>query len=527
MGSGCSSYNLTDGANRAVSVVQRNISRNVPRRESESMNPFSEKDFATISTYTAVISRENNTYSNSDIDCDYEGVDLKGCSQSSDHHHAHINPSCSNEIAGSRKILKVADMSGRRHCDPYTFLEAEATKDPEFSIYTDIDASACDLTDLPLLGLPNIISLNLNDNSFISFPVDVFHLDNLKELHLANQGHHTLRHVKTSFSTDNWTDGRPVATPEPLLDEPSKLCVIPNDIVLCKALQELHLGNNEISSLPETFEGLKNLQHLDLYNNSFKVFPDCLCRMKWLKCLILSHNEIHSLPNTLGEMKGLETLRLSDNMLRTVPDSICSLVDLELLTLRRNRLQQLPIRLTNLTKLKQTHDVSLDETQQGHKGLFLEDNKFQFPPQKTCNKGVEAVFSYLRKAAENPHLDRLQPSKNCLGVLKEKAADPVSLNDAFLMDLAKDIGFEWESLATYLAIPKATVEQIKIDYHGRCKMQIFTVLRNWRDNNSYKGQKYLASDLSNALIKVDSRDLAEKVAKRCSLQMSETVVFYV
>ena len=56
----------------------------------------------------------------------------------------------------------------------------------------------------------------------------------------------------------------------------------------------------------------------------------------------------------------------------------------------------------------------------------------------------------------------------------------VDLSDVYLSDLSAHIGREWQTLASYLNISRARVDQIKAD-HPYTRDQITTMLVDWRN----------------------------------------------
>jgi len=108
-------------------------------------------------------------------------------------------------------------------------------------------------------------------------------------------------------------------------------------------LQDLNLGHNRFSRLPEELSLLINLRKLNLEHNLLNEFPKCVLsfyrleelrvrhnrikdlpwgmnRLKRLKVLTLDSNEIDYLPNTIGKLKFLTEFSLIPNPLGTVND---------------------------------------------------------------------------------------------------------------------------------------------------------------------------------------------------------------
>ncbi|MFM6203444.1 MAG: leucine-rich repeat domain-containing protein, partial [Dolichospermum sp.] len=78
----------------------------------------------------------------------------------------------------------------------------------------------------------------------------------------------------------------------------------------------LFLGNNQLTTLPESITQLSNLRNL-----------------------YLSKNRMTPLPESIAQLSNLTVLDLSDNKLTTLPEAIKQLSQLEKLDLRENRLK--------------------------------------------------------------------------------------------------------------------------------------------------------------------------------------------
>lgn len=65
---------------------------------------------------------------------------------------------------------------------------------------------------------------------------------------------------------------------------------LPEEISMFTRLQEFHLPNNELTTLPFAFRELHELRRLNLDSNSFKQFPDLIKSMKGLKHLSIDGN---------------------------------------------------------------------------------------------------------------------------------------------------------------------------------------------------------------------------------------------
>ncbi|XP_072025578.1 death domain-containing protein CRADD-like [Amphiura filiformis] len=68
---------------------------------------------------------------------------------------------------------------------------------------------------------------------------------------------------------------------------------------------------------------------------------------------------------------------------------------------------------------------------------------------------------------------------------------PSDPSDALMMDIANDIGVEWEQLATYLNFTTAEIGRLKMDHPHSAQTRTFNMLVTWRgrqDNSVNKRQ---------------------------------------
>lgn len=103
------------------------------------------------------------------------------------------------------------------------------------------------------------------------------------------------------------------------------------------SLTHLCLRCNQLATLPGNFNCLTSLTYLDLGENELTTLPESVCSLSNLMHLALDCNRIISLSASVGRLVGLKTLLLFNNRLETMPDSIIHLTSLARLDLTFNR----------------------------------------------------------------------------------------------------------------------------------------------------------------------------------------------
>lgn len=101
----------------------------------------------------------------------------------------------------------------------------------------------------------------------------------------------------------------------------NRLTVLPEDWSRVPNLGELHLADNEITDIPQTFcHSLRsNLSLLDMSKNKIKILKPFFCQLHSLVTLRLNENELVVLPSQIGHMTALRFLYVTQNRLRVLP----------------------------------------------------------------------------------------------------------------------------------------------------------------------------------------------------------------
>eukprot|EP01156_Anaeramoeba_ignava_P018365 Anaeramoba_ignava/a91537_10.p1 GENE.a91537_10~~a91537_10.p1 ORF type:complete len:306 (-),score=21.60 a91537_10:15-932(-) len=150
----------------------------------------------------------------------------------------------------------------------------------------------------------------------------------------------------------------------------------------------LDLSNRDLHELPPEIGELTQLVHLDLSYNYLQTIPPEIGKLVNLKTLLLLKNEIKELPAEIGHLKGLTLMDISHNRFKAIPKEIKYLTNLKSLDASYGTITHLPVEFIELLSLKE---------------LFLEENPFEFPPQKVVKRGLYATMHFL--TSEKKKLD--------------------------------------------------------------------------------------------------------------------------
>lgn len=99
-----------------------------------------------------------------------------------------------------------------------------------------------------------------------------------------------------------------------------QLTSLPEVIGEFNQLEQLNVGGNQLTYLPQSFCQLKNLWLLDLSHNVLTSLPEDIKEFSLLTALKLANNQLTSLPAKLGELENLSILDLNNNLLSSLPE---------------------------------------------------------------------------------------------------------------------------------------------------------------------------------------------------------------
>eukprot|EP01126_Amoeba_proteus_P024553 TRINITY_DN2470_c0_g1_i10.p1 TRINITY_DN2470_c0_g1~~TRINITY_DN2470_c0_g1_i10.p1 ORF type:complete len:511 (+),score=91.25 TRINITY_DN2470_c0_g1_i10:106-1638(+) len=134
------------------------------------------------------------------------------------------------------------------------------------------------------------------------------------------------------------------------------------------ALSALHLDDNVITELPQTFHYLPpSVTALTISSNHLhEIDFSRISHLTNLQTLILSRNVIQLLTPKLGELKNLTELDLSRNHLRSIPKELEDVHSLAVLNLEENKLKTIGVDFSHFGNLQQ---------------LNLQNNRLRFLPK--------------------------------------------------------------------------------------------------------------------------------------------------
>ena len=189
-----------------------------------------------------------------------------------------------------------------------------------------------------IANLTHLEEVELQNNWFEEFPVEIFTIPNLKKLVSRNN-----RYREIKF-------GNCLSLQKLTVDD--KIPFLPESIGNLSNLTDLDLSNNRQSILPESIGNLSNLTDLDLSNNRLQFLPSSIVNLKKLKNLDLRSNCLTTLPEAIGQLTSLKELEIWNNKITSLPDSLGDCSFLKVIKAQMNELSTVPATLSNLKELR-------------------------------------------------------------------------------------------------------------------------------------------------------------------------------
>ncbi|XP_062589688.1 leucine-rich repeat-containing protein 40-like isoform X2 [Saccostrea cucullata] len=173
----------------------------------------------------------------------------------------------------------------------------------------DLDLSNNQLSDLPpQIGyLTHVIKLNVSNNKLSSLPPELGSMNALKCLDAT---HNQLTHLPGDLGN--------LLHLEELYLRHNRLSGIPL-LQNCKNFKELHLGNNQMSSITsEHLQHLASVSVLDIRDNKISELPEEITCLSGLQRLDLTNNDLTGLPFVLGTIQSLKSIVLDGNPMKSI-----------------------------------------------------------------------------------------------------------------------------------------------------------------------------------------------------------------
>ncbi|WP_378172809.1 leucine-rich repeat domain-containing protein [Aquimarina sp. SS2-1] len=243
--------------------------------------------------------------------------------------------------------------------------------------------------------LQDLRVLNLKENLIVNIPIQIFDLQNLKELSLSGQNiGDTMDDVSGLYSLSNLEklglehfdiyhiEGIESLTKlKELTLKDLAIRSLPGSIVNLKELKTFTLKDNkDLTALPVGFEAFENLesltisgspgiqfiesrifdavslQKLDLSNNNIGIatneegiLPDDIEKLTQLTDLNLENNYINTISTRLGDLTSLKILNLRNNRIIDIPKELGMLTILDILDISGNlQLNEIPVEVCKL-----------------------------------------------------------------------------------------------------------------------------------------------------------------------------------
>ncbi|EPR78055.1 Leucine rich repeat protein [Spraguea lophii 42_110] len=215
-----------------------------------------------------------------------------------------------------------------------------------------------------IFNLPNLFKLNMSNNCIIFIPDGIANLKELNILDLNNNYiksipdiFNDLKQLKVVFLTCNGRSLDREDSARNIIDQTLKnistateslkaggcnLYHLPLDFNVCNALV-LSLEENNLSSLPQTFEQFSVLRILNLARNNFTMIPNELLNLKDLEMLSFSGNKIIAVVFLPTNFMNLNSLYLSKNNIAYVSIYDGALRNLTELHIYENNIEKITI----------------------------------------------------------------------------------------------------------------------------------------------------------------------------------------
>jgi Leucine-rich repeat (LRR) protein len=233
-------------------------------------------------------------------------------------------------------------------CDSINQGNVVTAYESEYSpIVNEVETPYLHLQDRGLSKLPkNINTLQIKEiiltgNNFTEFPEEVLNMPQLEELLI---GHNPVS--KLPDNLDGLKNLKRLSINATLIKE------FPSDLSAFVNLESIGLDHNEFKKVPEPILTIPNLKRLGLNNNKLTDLKFIDNRLEGLESIYLYSNEIERIDCEIKNLKSLKELLIFDNRVDSIPDCIGSLTNLEKLEIWSNPIKYVSPEIQKLTNLK-------------------------------------------------------------------------------------------------------------------------------------------------------------------------------
>jgi Leucine-rich repeat (LRR) protein len=181
----------------------------------------------------------------------------------------------------------------------------------------------------------------LTGNNFTEFPPEVLNMPQLEELLIG--------HNPVSKLPDNL---KSLKNLKRLSINATQIKEFSSDLSALESLETIGLDHNEFKKVPESILTIPNLKRLGLNNNKLTDLKFIDERLKGLESIYLYSNELKQIDCEIENLKSLKELLIFDNEIDSIPDCIASLTNLEKLEIWSNPIKYVSPEIQKLTKLK-------------------------------------------------------------------------------------------------------------------------------------------------------------------------------
>eukprot|EP01129_Flabellula_baltica_P012011 TRINITY_DN5359_c0_g1_i1.p1 TRINITY_DN5359_c0_g1~~TRINITY_DN5359_c0_g1_i1.p1 ORF type:complete len:1884 (+),score=321.07 TRINITY_DN5359_c0_g1_i1:42-5654(+) len=212
----------------------------------------------------------------------------------------------------------------------------------KLSALVELDVSFNYLESIPsdfFIRISSLRKLNLQNNKISEFPPLAVRASNLLELDvssnkLSNLGRSfEIPNLKTLILNDNGINNFDCHLPSTLtklnLENNNLVHIPPHCFEKTKNIKLFSLSHNSLFSIPESITLLESLSSLNLSKNEIQSIPASIGFLRKLKVLDLSYNrDISELPRSIGGLRQLQRLYCKNTSITNLPVTICLLENL-------------------------------------------------------------------------------------------------------------------------------------------------------------------------------------------------------